>query len=59
MVNKDNRGGKRPNAGAPKKAHPAKSHTLRFTDTHWLKFNLRGGMEWLRYKLDHPTEKQK
>lgn len=47
----NNRGGKRPNAGAPKKAHPAKSRTIRLTDADWLKFQQYGGASWLRSYL--------
>lgn len=47
------RGGKRPNAGAPKKDNPAKTRTIRLTDEHWLKFKELGGVCWLRWELDH------
>ena len=46
------KGGKRPNAGAPKKQHPAKVRTIRLTDAHWEKFHEIGGLWWLRQTLD-------
>lgn len=45
---KHTRGGKRINSGAPKKENTAKSHTIRLTDADWLKFQLLGGIKWLR-----------
>jgi hypothetical protein len=51
------RGGKRPNAGAPKKENPAKPRSIRLNDQHWDKFNSIGGVEWLRYYLEHIDKK--
>lgn len=51
MENK--RGGKRHNAGAPKKEITAKSRTIRLTDDDCNKFKELGGVKWLRYYLQH------
>jgi hypothetical protein len=47
------RGGKRPNAGAPKKDNPAKTRAIRLTDDQWNKLKELGGVEWLRHYLQH------
>lgn len=52
-MEKNNRGGKRPNAGAPKKDNPAKTRAIRLTDDQWNKLNELGGVEWLRHYLQH------
>jgi hypothetical protein len=52
-MNKKPRGGSRPNAGAPKKDNPAKARSIRLNDPHWEKFKEIGGVEWLRYYLQH------
>ncbi len=47
------RGGARPNAGRPKVADKAKSHTICLRDAHWRKFKELGGVSWLRLLLDN------
>jgi hypothetical protein len=53
MMNITSRGGKRPNAGAPKKDNPAKTRAIRLTDDQWNKLKELGGVEWLRHYLQH------
>ena len=51
MTIKPTRGGARLNAGAPKKIETAKSHTIRFIEADWLKFQSLGGAKWLKLIL--------
>jgi hypothetical protein len=47
------RGGARPNAGAPRKDDIAKTRAIRLTESHWQKFKELGGVDWLRHYLQH------
>jgi hypothetical protein len=49
--NKSTRGGKRPNAGAPKKSDTAKARSIRLNEADWDAFQKLGGVEWLRLYL--------
>jgi hypothetical protein len=51
MKQENTRGGKRPNAGAPKKDNLAKTRTIRLTDFEWIKLKSLGGVNWIREEL--------
>ena len=48
MMAKQNHGGVRIGAGAPRKIEVAKSRTMRLIDADWLKFKEMGGVKWLK-----------